>query len=208
MKMIAFTALLLAATAAHAADLDVQVNGPDGKPIADAVVTVHLAGRPTPAPRLGASYAVDQQDIQFHPFVTLVPVGARVSFLNHDAVRHHVYSFSPAKKFELKLEQRQEDRTVVFDKAGVVPLGCNIHDKMIAFVDVVDTPWAARTGPDGRVHIKGVPAGAVSIELWHPYLRSPRNMMTRPATLTDAPHREIFVAPLRAAPRAPAIADY
>lgn len=207
--MRALASLLLAmAGAAQAADLDIQVNGPDGKPIADAVVTVHLVGKPTPAAKNAGAFAVDQQDIQFHPFVSIVPVGARVSFLNHDAVRHHVYSFSPAKKFELKLEQKQQDRTVLFDKPGIVPLGCNIHDKMIAYVDVVDTPWAAKAGPDGHIRLHNVPAGQISIELWHPYLRAPRNMLVKVVTLAESGHREIFVTPLRAAPRAPAIADY
>lgn len=199
----------LAAIAASAADLEVQVRGPNGGPVADAVVTLHLVDRPTPAPRAAGSFAIDQQDIQFHPFVMVVPVGAKVSFLNHDPFRHHVYSFASAKKFELKLEQKQQDRSVLFDKAGVVPLGCNIHDKMIAFVDVVDTPWAAKVGADGKAVFHNLPTGAMTVTVWHPYLRAPGNHVDRTVPLMDgAVRREGIGIALRSPPRAPAISDY
>jgi plastocyanin len=205
---IGLAATLAGCAPLAAATLDVQVSGADGRPVADTVVTVHLVGQPTPPVRIGTGYAIDQQNIQFHPFVAVVPVGARVSFLNHDPVRHHVYSFSPAKTFELKLEKRQEDRAVVFDKAGIVPLGCNIHDTMIAYIDVVDTPWAARTDAGGRATLTGLPTGPVRIDVWHPYLRAPGNMMTRAVPLGAAPRRESFTVGLRAPPRAAAQSDY
>jgi plastocyanin len=190
--------------AACAADLDVQVKGPDGAPVAGAVVSVHLAGRPTPRPRAAGTYMVDQQDIQFHPFVTAVPVGASVMFMNHDTVRHHVYSFSPAKKFELKLASKQQNQSVLFDKPGVVPLGCNIHDRMIAYVDVVDTPWAKTADANGHVVLRDIPAGAVTITVWHPYLRAPGNSVSRNASLGDGPaHAEQFAVPMRTPPHDP-----
>jgi len=208
-RILAAALALLAGSAAAAADLEVQVRAPNGQPVADAVVTVHLVARPTPAPKVGTGYAIDQQDIQFHPFVTVVPVGSRIMFMNHDATRHHVYSFSPAKHFELKLEQRQQNRDVVFDKAGVVPLGCNIHDKMIAFIDVVDTPWAVKTGSDGRAVLRGLPATGVTVTVWHPYLKAPGNHVDRNVPLSDgAPRREGFGVALRNPPQAPAISDY
>ena len=84
-------------------------------------------GRPGSARR--GRFVVSQRNIQFHPFLTIVPVGADVSFPNLDPTKHHVYSFSPAKRFELKLFARDQSRTVHFDKPGVVALGCNIHDR-------------------------------------------------------------------------------
>ena len=92
----------------------------------------------------GRHYYLRQRQHQFHPFVLVVPVGANVSFPNFDPTRHHVYSFSPAKRFELKLFARDQSRSVRFDKPGVVALGCNIHDQMSAFIDVVDTPGPRR----------------------------------------------------------------
>ena len=93
--------------------------------------------RPRGLPDGSGRFVVSQQNLQFHPFLTIVPVGADVSFPNLDPTKHHVYSFSPAKKFELKLFAKDQSRTVHFDKPGVVALGCNIHDQMSAFI-VVD----------------------------------------------------------------------
>lgn len=208
-RPLAAALALLAGTAAVAADLDIEVKDARGRPVADAVVTVHFAARATPAPKVGTGYMIDQQNIQFQPFVTVIPVGARVMFMNHDATRHHVYSFSPAKHFELKLEQKQQNRDVVFDKPGIVPLGCNIHDKMIAFIDVVDTPFAVKTGADGRATFKGLPATGVTVTVWHPYLKAPGNHIDRSIPLTDgAPRREGFGVSLRSPPNPPAISDY
>lgn len=194
--------LLILPTTANAADLDVQVVGADGAPVRGAVVTVRLVGQPTPRPRPGPPVMIDQQDIQFHPFITTVPIGSSVMFMNHDAVRHHVYSFSSAKKFELKLTGKQENRAVVFDKAGIVPLGCNIHDRMIAYVNVVDTPWAKTADAAGHALLRGLPTGNVTITVWHPYLRAPGNAASRNVPLSEtAVRRDRFAVPMRPGPR-------
>src|SRR6185437_15441331 len=114
------------------------------------------------------------KNLQFDPFVLIVPVGANVSFPNRDPVRHHVYSFSPTHPFELKLYGKDETRSVRFDKAGVVALGCNIHDNMVAFIKVVDTPFAAKTDDKGLAVLKGLPVGQVPVRIWHPYLKAAR----------------------------------
>jgi hypothetical protein len=116
-----------------------------------------------------------QQDMTFDPFVLVVPVGAEVSFPNRDPFRHHVYSFSKVKTFELKLYPRGAAPVVKFETPGVVLLGCNIHDSMIAFIDVVDTPFAAKTDAQGRAVIHGVPEGAQKVTVWRPYLHAPGN---------------------------------
>jgi plastocyanin len=204
MRPLAVLAALLAGAAANAADLDVQVRAANGGAVRAAVVALHLVRQPTPLPKAGSSYAIDQQDIQFHPFVSIVPVGASVAFTNHDAVRHHVYSFSETKRFELKVNERQVNRVVTFDKAGIVPLGCNIHDRMIAFINVVDTPWAAKTDANGNVSFRGVPATGVTIDVWHPYLRAPGNRVSRGTALAQGPaRRESFTVALRNPPRPP-----
>jgi len=190
--------------AASAADLDVQVRATGGAPVPEALVTIHLIGQPTPRPRLAGTYSVDQQDIQFHPFISAVPVGASVTFMNHDRVRHHVYSFSPAKRFELKLASRQQNQSVLFDKPGIVPLGCNIHDRMIAYLAIVDTPWAKTADAGGHVLLRGLPAGSVAVTIWHPYLRAPGNSITRTVTIADSSMRsERFTVPMRTPPRDP-----
>ena len=132
----------------------------------------------------------------------IVPVGGQIAFPNYDSFRHHVYSFSPAKRFELKLYAREQDRTVRFDRAGVVPLGCNIHDQMTAFVKVADTGLVAQSGATGRIIFPNVPAGPLIARLWHPYLRLPGNQAelrwTLPARGTQ---RHTLTLKLRPPPR-------
>lgn len=168
---------LTTSASALAGDLSVVVRTPQGAPVADAVVSV---AAPHSGPiRFPWSYRVAQHNIQFDPFVLVVPVGADVAFPNLDNVRHHVYSFSPAKTFELKLYGRDETRVVRFDRPGVVQLGCNIHDDMVAFIDVIETPWAAKTDAQGQAIIRDVPAGRHPLNVWRPYLRAPGNAVSQ-----------------------------
>jgi hypothetical protein len=175
--MRATAALLLFASAcpAGAAELTIELRTPAGEPVPNAVVSLYPGGKPAPFGPMRGPFQIAQRDIQFQPFVLIVPVGGQVAFPNYDSFRHHVYSFSPAKRFELKLYAREQDRSVRFDKAGVVPLGCNIHDQMTAFVKVSDTGLAARSDASGRIVFADVPAGAVLARLWHPWLRAPGN---------------------------------
>lgn len=140
-----------------------------GKVLPDAVVVVYPADGPTPPPR-AAALVEDQIDKEFVPYVQVVRVGSQVSFPNKDNIRHHVYSFSPAKKFELPLYRGTPASAIVFDKAGIVKLGCNIHDWMIAYLYVTDAPYFGKTGADGRAVVTDVPEGAYAARAWHPRL--------------------------------------
>ena len=172
---VAIAALILA-TPAAAGDLRVSVTTPSGAAVRDAVVMVYpKASAPKRPIRFSWPYLMVQKNMQFDPFVLIVPVGAEVAFPNRDNTRHHVYSFSPAKSFQLKLYGNDETRVVKFDKTGVVAIGCNIHDNMTAFIRVVDTPWAGKTGATGEVVIADAPAGATVI-VWHPYLKGGRDL--------------------------------
>jgi plastocyanin len=193
--------LLISGVPAAAAELVVTVRQPNGAPVANAVVSLYPGGRPAPLAPPAGVYKVAQKDTQFHPFVLVVPVGATVAFPNYDAFRHHVYSFSPAKRFELKLFAREQNRTVRFDKAGVVPLGCNIHDQMTAFLKVSDTGLAALTDGSGRAVFADAPSGAVVAQVWHPYLRAPDNQMELRWTLGRGRQAETVSVNLRPPPR-------
>lgn len=192
-----------AAVAASAADLTVTVRDAAGKPVPNAVVALHPAGGvPAGALKTAGRYSVTQKDIAFDPFVLVVPNGATVAFPNKDKVRHHVYSFSPAKKFELKLYGHDESRTVVFDDAGVVALGCNIHDRMTAYIKVVDTPWAAKTDTAGRVVLAGAPAGAGTVTVWHPHAKGKGGELRETVSLPAAGLSRAITLPLKAAAHA------
>lgn len=160
---------LVAALPSHggAVDLSGEVRSARGEPLADAIVFVLEAepgaALPTPAP----SAVMDQINKQFVPRVLPVAVGTAVTFPNHDQIHHHVYSFSPAKTFEIPLYKDEPARPVVFDRPGAVTLGCNIHEWMRAVVLVVPTALFARTDADGRFTLHGVPRGRHRLAVWH-----------------------------------------
>jgi plastocyanin len=164
----AVVALAAVLPGVQAAPLSVTVTDAQGQPLADAAVSVFLAGA-APAQATGMRTEMAQKGRAFLPPVLVVQAGTAVSFPNQDKVRHHVYSFSSAKPFELKLYGGEVAPAVVFDKPGTVVLGCNIHDRMLAYIHVVGTPHFARTGAQGQARLD-VPAGMHRLQVWHPAL--------------------------------------
>ena len=189
-----------------AAPLSVRVVDASGRPVRDAVVTLHPSGAAARAPRPGGRYVVSQQNLQFHPFLTIIPVGADVSFPNLDPTKHHVYSFSPAKRFELKLFAKDQSRTVHFEKAGMVALGCNIHDSMSAFIVVTDSVWTARTNAQGMVAFADAPNVPGRVTVWHPYLRAPGGIIQQ--AVAPAQRSASFSIRLRPPPPPMPMPDY
>lgn len=166
--MRAFAAAVFLAAlagASGAAQLSVSVHTARGAAVSDAVVWLEGIG----AKYNPSAAEIGQRDREFEPMVTVVSTGARVLFPNRDKVKHHVYSFSAAKTFAIQLYSGTPAEPIVFDKAGVVVIGCNIHDWMLAFVAVVDSPWFAKSAADGRTEIANVPAGRYTVHVWHPY---------------------------------------
>jgi plastocyanin len=154
------------ASSAWAQGVQVQVQDGSGQPLEGAVVFLDspdAARRVRPV--MGAE--VVQQNKAFAPSVLVVTRGTSVQFPNKDTVRHHVYSFSPAKKFELKLYVGTPANPVQFDQPGVVVLGCNIHDHMVGWILVVDTPHHAQTRSDGVAVLDAVPRGDHVLRVWH-----------------------------------------
>jgi plastocyanin len=107
-----------------------------------------------------------QKDRQFIPHILVVPQHAKVEFPNADSIMHHVYSFSKSKTFELKLYREQPQTSVVFEQTGVVELGCNIHDWMLSFIVVVDSPFYAITNEQGQVSFD-IKQGKYTLNVWH-----------------------------------------
>jgi len=187
---------MLAAAPVWAADLTVTVRDANGRPVADAVVSVEAPGR---APAAGR-FTVNQRDMKFMPEVLVIPVGSTISFGNLDPFRHHVYSFSAARRFELKLFGEGQTRPVTFDRVGLVAIGCNIHDAMQGFIHVVDTPFARKTDASGRVTITGLPGGSHRLRVWHALLRAPANQITLTVDAARTPSLPVSVRLRRPAP--------
>ena len=161
--------LMLLAWATPAASAQLQItDAATGTPLGDAVVEVYA---PSTAGSVSAAdhYQIVQRQATFIPHVLLVPVGAEVSFPNRDTTRHHVYSFSPVHPFSLDLYLQETPPPERFDHAGVVVLGCNIHDAMEAFIVVSDAPYRTLTGDDGRA-VFDLPPGQHRLRVWHPRL--------------------------------------
>ncbi|HQS36947.1 MAG: methylamine utilization protein [Methylotenera sp. 24-45-7] len=166
---------LLASLQANAADVTISVTDVAGTALANAVVYAEPVGKAAPKPN--TTGMIEQKNKQFIPLVSVVQSGSNINFPNRDLVRHHVYSFSPAKTFELKLYSGIPANPVMFDKAGTVVLGCNIHDTMLAYIHIVDTPYFAKTDDSGKAKLSDLPAGQYQLKVWH-YATLKENLIT------------------------------
>ena len=162
--------LVLAATGVRGASIEVRARDASGMPVPDAAVYAIASSGATEA--RSARATLEQADREFVPYVSVIQQGTTVTFPNRDPILHHVYSFSPAKAFEIKLYTGKSPSEILFDKSGVVTLGCNIHDWMIAYIVVVPTPHFARTDAAGVARLRDLPAGSYEVRAWHPQQRA------------------------------------
>jgi plastocyanin len=158
---------------ASAGQLVVRVSDTGGHAVGDAVVTLTPATPAAAAPAAPVTRYVDQRDETFIPYVQVVRPGDRVVFRNSDGTRHHVYSFSPAGAFEFLLRPGESSPPLTLDKPGLVAVGCNIHDHMIAYL-LVASGQAQVTPSQGRVAFDHLPPGDYTVTVWHPQLRPGR----------------------------------
>ncbi|WP_284615179.1 cupredoxin domain-containing protein [Aquabacterium humicola] len=176
--LLAASLLALLQAAAHGGQVQISVTTPDGQPAADVAVMVHPTAAWTAQP-LPEPVVIAQRNIRFVPFVTVVPVGATVRFVNQDRFDHHVRSqpggplgnVAPARQFEFRMAAAGKDPTpadLKMDVPGTVALGCHLHGSMRGHVVVSTTPWFAVTDDKGVATIAGVPDGQVELKLWHP----------------------------------------
>lgn len=151
---------------ALAVTVDIHVVDQDGRALSDAAVyAVPLNGKlPASHP---ADASIDQIKRKFVPLVSVIQTGTSVSFPNKDNIEHDVYSFSPAKTFDLDLYSGVPSHPVVFDKPGLAVLGCNIHDSMIAYVYVVDSPYFGKSNQNGVARVENLPPGNYEFKAWH-----------------------------------------
>jgi plastocyanin len=198
------TVTFLALAAARAATLDVGVQDARGHGIAGlAVIAERVGGAGADVPRAPGNAVMDQRNLQFSPELLVVRTGTAVDFPNSDQTRHQVYSFSPAKPFQLPLYAGRAHPPVVFNRAGIVTLGCNIHDQMIGYIYVTDSPWFGLTGGDGHLVLRELPAGDYTVRVWHPRLDEvPKELSTRVSVAADGAATASFIVrrALRPAP--------
>lgn len=148
------------------AEVVIQINDQNGDPLADASVVLipkfdFEAGAP-------ADSQIDQIDEQFVPRVKVVQTGANIYFPNQDQIRHHVYSFSEAKQFDIPLYSGTPSEPIRFDQPGMVVLGCNIHDQMRGYILVSDSPYFSVSDSQGQLTISLNDPGDYELAIWHP----------------------------------------
>lgn len=177
-QAVTFLTFLLAAGSCFAATVTVTAKDARGAALEDAVVWAMPKSGAAPVRTRPA--AVEQRDKAFIPTVSVIQTGTLVSFPNRDEIRHHVYSFSTPKIFEIKLYAGTPADPILFDKPGEVVLGCNIHDHMYAYIYVVDTPWFAKAGKDGVARLE-LPGG--EYDLHAVYFAQAQKPPTVPVTL-------------------------
>lgn len=174
--LVLFGAALLAAPLATAAPADTDVRAvikdAKGEAVPDAVISLYALDAAQLPPPSDEPIEIVQKDQEYTPYVTVVRAGTQVVFPNEDTIQHHIYSLSKAKRFEKPLYAPGAREAILFDQPGIVTLGCNIHDWMVAYVVVLPTPYFAKTDARGTAHV-AVPAGRYRVEVWHPRLSAP-----------------------------------
>ena len=188
---------LTAAWAAASVPVRVQVVDAKGMPIRDAVVEIDAAGPKPGRITFPWRMAMAQRNEQFVPGTLVIARGSTVAFPNLDKVRHSVYSFSKAARFEIDLFARDQTRSQNFPVPGAVALGCNIHDDMRGYIRVVDTPYAGKTDHNGMLLLDAVPNGSAKITVWHPRLRAPGNELSRTVNISGGSNRHRIAVALR-----------
>lgn len=199
-----FCCVLVSSLQGIAGEVRAVIKDGEGHMLEDAVITATpLDLRNLPKQKIN-NQVVDQVDKEFIPYVMPIYVNSLVYFPNKDSIRHHVYSFSPAKKFELPLYAGSSAPPVLFDKPGIVVLGCNIHDWMIGYIYVSDTPYFARSEHDGKALIRDLPAGEYVVRVWHPRLVGTEESTIRRITISDTGTANLeWQLPLKAAFKIP-----
>ncbi|MBB1303191.1 MULTISPECIES: methylamine utilization protein [Pseudoalteromonas] len=164
----------------------ITINDQQQKPLANAVVWLTPADKSVEFPAPTTPFIMTQKDRQFIPHVLVVPQNAQVEFPNADSIMHHVYSFSKAKSFELKLYREQPQDPISFEQTGVVELGCNIHDWMLGYIVVVDSPYYAMTNDKGQIELT-LEAGDFTLNIWHSEFSDISKTESKAISLTSAP---------------------
>lgn len=182
--------LALSSAAASAADLTVTIEDTGGRGVSEAVVTIApLEEKMASSARTAPKAVMDQIRLAFVPRVLVVAVGTTVEFPNNDSVSHQVYSFSPAKKFQLPLYKGQLHPPVLFDHEGLVVLGCNIHDQMVGYIYVTPAPFFGKTDASGMLRIADLKTGKYRLVVWSPLIADSASILERTISIDGAEAR-------------------
>lgn len=186
LKTCTFITCLLTSTSLYATGISIIFSDNEGQPVEDAVFTLTPTGEVTSQVVADTTPAIMVQNgKQFYPHVLPVRTGTSVSFPNKDDLLHHVYSFTKTKRFEISLYAGTPVNPLQFDKSGVVPLGCNIHDWMLAYIYVTDAPYFTKSNNLGVAVIHNIPAGQYQLQIWHPRIKDNKTYQNQTISVTN-----------------------
>ena len=178
-RLLSSLALVALSTLAAAGSLQVTVLDSDGKPAADVAVQLQPSA-PGSAQPPAEPVRIVQRNIRFVPFVSVVPAGGTVRFVNRDRYDHHVRSqaggplgnIAPAQQFEFRMAafkgEKESTADLKLDTPGIIALGCHLHGSMRGHILVSTAPWVAVTDDQGRATLAQLPDGQAELKLWHP----------------------------------------
>ena len=163
---------ILTLNTAHLNAAEFTILDASNNTVSDAVIEVTSATTHSTSTAMqnAPSAEMGQKDKQFSPRMIAVRQGTTVSLPNYDDIKHHIFSFSPANTFEKSLPKGSQDATLSFNSAGIVELGCNVHDWMMGYVYVAASPLFAISGESGQVTISNTPKGQLHVKVWHELL--------------------------------------
>ncbi len=191
-RVIGLFTLMFIATSSFGSDIDVFVVDRDGRPVVDvAVYAMKLNGK-TNLPAATASAVMDQRDMQFVPHLLVVQTRTPIEFPNSDPFAHHVYSFSHPNKFILPMYKGQQHPPVTFEYAGVVSIGCNIHDHMLGYILVVDSTAFTKTDENGHASLSLDSSEQYAIKIWSPRIRDNDEFLTTSLTTSTEQNAKII----------------
>lgn len=182
MKLLSVLAFLFS-IAISAQPLSIKVSDKNGQPITSAVVT--LKSNTLNTTKVNSNAEMAQRNRQFDPHILIVQQGSNVSFPNYDNMKHHIYSFSDTKRFEMEVIQGVANKPELFDKAGVVELGCNVHDWMQGYIYVSASPYFSSTNETGSAIIEVPQNGNYELTIWHPRIDNEQKGLTRSILVDD-----------------------
>jgi plastocyanin len=203
LKIINMACLLSLPFLANAGELKVLIKDGKGAVLEDAIITAMPLDAKNIPKQKSAKPIVDQVGKEFLPHVLPIYVNSLVAFPNNDNIRHHVYSFSTAKKFELPLYSGTQAEPVLFDKTGVITLGCNIHDWMLGYIYVSATPYFVRSDKTGKGTISALPEGEYTLKVWHPQMIATEESTSRKIVISSETGNEVWQLPLKRAFKLP-----
>ena len=183
-SIVLLSTALFALPSVQAGELQINLLDQNGDRIKDVVVMLYPRDGQAVPPRPAAAHVMAQQNMAFAPHILPVHINSTVAFPNQDKTRHHVYSFSKAKIFELRLYDGEAERKVEFDVPGVVVLGCNIHDNMLGYIYVSDTPHFVQSDDSGFAQFSDIPEGEYGVSIWHPRMRNKAEDLLSTFTIT------------------------